>query len=204
MGKLLLDMKISPVGVAVVVGAIALIVLYVLMKDHFDKKKGFDSEEKKAVEEIIRKLAPEGENLTAVYANWEESVYQVGSTTTKYWYYAIGFNENVLCVVPLIFHNDDMSCGDCCYIRKEQLGMINASAKANWVELYDKEQKLILNLIVEERNTRLDSYNPVNIQQPEETKAFLAWRDRWMAEVNAANGVTVSGKIGKPVGRKKN
>ncbi len=202
MGTLLLDMKINPVGVAAVVGAIALIVLYVLVKDHLDKKKGFDSEEKKMVGEIIQRLAPEGETLTAVYANWEESVYQVGSTTTKYWYYAIGFNENVLCVVPLIFHNDDMSYKDYWYIHKEDIGLFNSSAKANWIELYDREQKPILSLMVEESNTKLDSYNPVNIQQPEETKAFLAWRDRWMAEVNAVNGVTASGKPGKLAGRK--
>ena len=79
-----------------------------------------------------------------------------------------------------------MSHSDVYCIHKDELGLINADKKSSWMELYNKQNECILSLMVVESNTKDDKYHPVNIQQPDEAKAFMEWRDRWMDEVNTA------------------
>lgn len=70
---------------------------------------------------------------------------------------------------------------------------------AAWAELYDKNFNEIISLSVFGENLKDDKYHPLNIIQEEEAKKFVAWKDNWMASVNAANGVEVTGKMKKPV-----
>lgn len=199
---ILLNTEFGAKEIVIGVGLIVLIAIYVLVKQHFNEKNGQDSEEKKAIEALIRKIVPAGETVTAAYATWQWTTWQGKRTTTSYWYYAIGFNDNAIYVVPLSFAGGDMSHSDSYCIRKEDLGLVNADKSGTWVELYDKSQKVIVSLMVIDSNTRDDQYHPVNIQQPEETKAFKEWCAKWLQEVNGANGVTVTGKIGKPIKKK--
>lgn len=200
---ILLNSEIDIKSVALVVGIIIIVTVIVMVKQHFDEKKGVDSDEKKDIEALVRKLAPEGQSLTAAYASWQWTTYQGRTTTTKYWYYAIGFNEDALYVVPLSFAGGDMSYGDCWCVKKEELGIVNGIQNGDWIELYDKNQEKMIQLMVKGSNTRDDQFHPVNIQQQDAAKAFQEWRNRWMEEVNAANNVTVTGKIGKPVKKNK-
>lgn len=199
---ILLNTEFGAREIAIGVGLIVIIAIYVLVKQHFDEKKGMDSEEKKAIEALIRKIVPAGEPVTAAYATWQWTTWQGKRTTTTYWYYAIGFSDSAIYVAPLSFAGGDMSYGDSYCIRKEELGLVNADKSGTWVELYDKSRKVIVSLMVTDSNTRDDQYHPVNIQQPEETKAFREWCAKWLQEVNGANGVSVTGKIGKPIKEK--
>ncbi len=68
------------------------------------------------------------------------------------------------------------------------------------MELYDRSQKELLSVSVFPENLNDDKYHPVNIMQPDEARAFVEWKDKWMDEVNTANHVEVNRqdeKIGK-------
>ncbi len=195
---ILMNSNVGPREIIIGLAVLVVVVIIVLIKQKHDEKKGVNSEEKQAVDALVKRLVPAGEVVTPAYACWEWTTYHGRASTTKYWYYAIGFNNSALYVIPLSFGGGDMSHSDVYAIHKDELGLINADKKNAWMELYNKQNECILSIMVVESNTKDDKYHPVNIQQPDEAKAFMEWRDRWMDEVNAANGVTVSGKIGKP------
>lgn len=184
------------------IAVIAAVVVYVTVKMHFDEKKGEDSEEKKAIAALIKKIVPEGESYTPAYAYWEiKTRYSVRS-----WYYAIGFNSERIYIVPLSFAGKEMSYGDYSVLEKKNLGLVNGQRDAkvmSWATFYDEEQKEIISLWVNESNTRDYKYHPVNIQQKEAMAAFARLVNQWMDEVNTAHGVTASGRIGVPLKKQK-
>lgn len=86
-------------------------------------------------------------------------------------------------------------------LEKEDIGIVNSKPGEIWVELYDKNQQEIISLMTVPENLNDDRFHPVNILQ-EEHKAFIAWKDAWMEEINAANDVIVTGKVKKPIKKK--
>ena len=60
--------------IIITVAVIAVIVVFVLVKSHFDTKKGVDSEEKRFVEDAVKNVVPAGEPYTAAYAHWEMKI----------------------------------------------------------------------------------------------------------------------------------
>ena len=172
---------------------VAIIFMYV--KSHFDEQKGYDSKEKHMIKDIIRNLMPDG---TAVYAIWFESSSSVRIKTTSYWYYAVGFNDNELCVVPLSVEKGELGFSKHFIIKKEDLGMITCvfNNKKNWYRaiFYDKEQRELVKIIVKGTNTKDDRVSPVNIQQQEETRAYGSWLAAWQEEVNRVNNAPVKYK----------
>ncbi len=185
--------------IIITVAVIAVIVVFVLVKSHFDTKKGVDSEEKRFVEDAVKNVVPAGEPYTAAYAHWEMTEYHGRSSTTRYWYYAIGFNDDRLYVIPLQKVDKELRQGAPYCINKSDLGMVNAKKGNIWMTFYDKDKEEIVTMMVAASNTKDDSFHPVNIQQPEAAAAWLQFMDQWLADVNSANGVTVTGKLGKPL-----
>lgn len=172
------------------------LIIGITIKMHFDELKGVDSEEKRKVAEIVRRVVPEGEEYTAAYAYWDRHMRHSIIT----WSYAIGFNSERIYVVPLSIVKDEMAYSDSFVIEKSRLGIVNSRRYKNkdsitWAEFYDEEQKHILSIWVRESNTKDSKSYPVNIQQKEETMKFGQLVNQWMDEVNTANGVTASGKI---------
>ncbi len=188
-----------PQMVMITVGVIVVVVIFVLIRDKINRGKASTGEDKQKVMDILQNKAPEAEKYTRAYATWEWETYQGRKTTTTYWYYAVAFNQESIYIVPLSFDSGDMKSGDAYCIRKSDLGVVNTKKGQNWVELYDKEQKEIVSLTVSGEYLKDDRYHPVNIIQPDAEKAFLEWKDKWMDEVNAANNVTATGKMKKPV-----
>ena len=47
-------------------------------------------------------------------------------------------------------------------------------------------------------NLNDDKFHPLNILQKEEAEAFVAWKDKWMEEINAVKGITVTGRQKDP------
>ncbi len=190
----------------VIMGGIALVVLFVIIyiKMTIDEKKGVDSEEKRKIKEIVKRVVPEGESYTVAYGTREELNMGGGGrnviTTTKYWYYAVAFRPGDLYLVPLSFDGGDMSYSDPIHFGMEDLGM--AEAKTGYVTLFDRDRKELMTLFVVASNTKDDKYHPVNIQQKEEAEAFGQFACNLMQEVNASNGVTDI-KAAKKEARKK-
>lgn len=179
--------------------AIAVLIAGIIVKMHFDEKKGVDSEEKRKVAEIVRRAVPAGEEYTAAYAYWEENT----RASKTCWFYAIGFNSERIYVVPLSITKGEIGYSDSFVIEKSKLGIVNGIRNKDtltWAAFYDEKQQKILSIWVRESNTKDSKCYPVNIQQKEEMRKFGQLVNQWMDEVNSAHGVTASGKLtGSPI-----
>lgn len=184
-------------GVAVVAVAV-----YVVMKEKANDKKALSGEDKKALTRVMNKITPPEESCTVAYATWEWTTFQGKSKTTQYWYYGIAFNSERIYIAPLSYDGGDISYKNPFILEKEDIGMVNSRPGEIWVELYDKNQQEIISLMTVPENLNDDRFHPVNILQEEEHKAFIAWKDAWMEEINAANDVIVTGKVKKPIKKK--
>lgn len=188
----------------IVIGVIVLVLLFIffLIRENINEKKGIDSEDKRAIKDIVNKLVPDAAEYMAAYAYWELKNFGGGgrtiTTTTRYWYYAVAFKPGTIYVIPLSYNGGAVSHGEPICLNKENLGMVNAKAGESWASFYDLEGKEIVSLAVVFYNTKSDKYHPVNIQQKEEQEAFAAFVRDFMAEVNGYRQVTVSGKPLKP------
>lgn len=88
--------------------------------------------------------------------------------------------------MPLIFGNKEIGHSKKIIIPKEYLGKISSNKPSDplqHLKFFDKEQNLILEVIVEEKNTKLDKTYPVNIVQIEEVRAFMQIIEQWKAEL---------------------
>lgn len=184
-------------GVVVVVVAI-----YIVMKEKANDKKALSGEDKKALAVIMNKFISEGETCTVAYATWEWTTFQGKSQTTQYWYYGIAFNSERIYIAPLSYDEGDISYKNPFVLEKGDIGIVNSKPGEIWVELYDKNQQEIISLMTAAKNLNDDKFHPINILQEEEHKAFIAWKDAWMEEINAVNGITVTGKMKRPVKKK--
>lgn len=176
--------------------------VYVLIRDKINKKKASTGEDRAALWNILQKAVPDAQNYTKAYACWEWTTYQGKTRKTTYWYYGVAFNSEQIFIVPLSCAGGDISYSEAFCIRKADLGMMNSKPDAAWAEFYDKNFNEIISLSVFGENLKDDKYHPLNIMQEEEAKKFVAWKDNWMASVNATNGVEVTGKMKKPVKRR--
>lgn len=192
-----------PQIILMVVALIVVIYIFVTIQEKRNRKKALEGDDRVRVWEILEKNVPDVQNYTRAYARWEWSTYAGRRTTTSYWYYGIAFNSDCIYVVPLSAEGGDISYSNGGVIYKDQLGVVNSKKGANWVELYDKDRKEIVSLMVFAENLKDDKYHPVNIIQTDEEKKFLDWKEKWMEEVNTANGVEATGKMKKPVKNKK-
>lgn len=178
---------------------VAIVFIFVLIKDKINKKKASTGEDRERVWGILKKVLPEAEDTTMAYACWEWTTYSGRTRTTTYWYYGVAFNEDNLYIAPLSCKSGNVESSTSYVIKKDDLGMINSKQGANWIELYDKNGKEIVSLSVFAENLKDDKYHPFNLLQKEEADKFVAWKDKWMEAVNAANGVEVTGKMKKPL-----
>lgn len=185
----------------IIYGAIVLVILFVVgyIKACIDEKKGADSEEKRQINNIIRKLVPNAEEFTTAYARWQVTNFTGGgrTKTTRYWYYAIAFKTGIIYIIPLSFDEGDISHGEPMCFTKDNLGMVDSDN--TWTTLYDTDQKEILTLAVFSSNLKGDKYEPVNIQQAEAAKAFETFIKEFMKEVNTYHNVPVKEKNGRPI-----
>ena len=192
-----------PQIIAMVVGLLVVIFIFVTIKDKINRKKAETSGDKEAVLNIMKKVVPDLENYVGAYGRWEWTTYQGRSQRTSYWYYGVAFNNERIYVVPLSCEAGDFSYSGSFCIEKKDVAIVNSKKGAAWVELYDMHQKELLSLMVLAENLKDDKYHPVNILQPDAEKAFIEWKDRWMDEINPINNVEGTGKMKQPVKAKK-
>lgn len=162
-----------------------------------NKKKGSDSEEKKRVAEIVQKISG-GDKVTPAYAKWMtvDGNYKEGKRTYRYWWYAIGFNNERIYIAPITVSDKDgkISYKDAFCIERSQLGLVNGKKNGDWMELYDKKKQKLCTLKVEANNTKGTLGNDkVNITQPEAVQAWKELVNLWLDAVNSANGVQATG-----------
>lgn len=184
-------------GVLIVIACI-----WVAISNKIGRKKAETGEDRETIWNILQKAVPDIEKYTRAYATWEWSTYQGKRKTTDYWYYGIAFNDQEICFVPLSFAGGDASYSQPFRITKDQVGIVNSKEDVNWVELYDKNRQEMVSIMVSKENLKFGKFEPVNIFQEEEANAFMSWKNKWMNDINAANGVEATGKMKKPVKKK--
>lgn len=190
--------KLSIIAFVVVVVAAF---VYVIIHDKFNRKKAMTGEDRENFLNMMRKAIPNASSYTIAYAGWEWTTWQGRQSTTKYWYYGIAFNRDELLVAPISVEDGDFSYKDLFRVDKSSVYCVNASLKgyAPWVELYDKDMKEMISIMVQAENLKDDRYHPVNILQPDEHKAFVEWAQNWMNDINVPHGLEVTGKQKKPL-----
>ncbi len=166
------------------------------IRDLLHMKKGVNSRAKARIEEIVAQTVPEGEKVTAAYASWmtTDSQPMKGKTIYRYWWYAIGFNDARIYIIPISIDNtgENISGKGSFCVERSQLGLVNGKESGNWLELYGKDQKKICTLKVEASNTK-GPCHLVDIAQPEAAKDFQRLIRLWLDVVNSTNGVKATG-----------
>ncbi len=158
------------------------IFLLILIKDMIGKRKAKTGKDKEKIHNILAKVMGENATYVPVYATRVEH----RGNTRFYYYYALAMQEERMVLVPLSFADQEVGYGKPFQIQKEQLGEIKTTkkleAKAKVIDLYDKNRKPIIQLLVNAEETRIDKKtDPVNLWQNEEllefSKILFRWRD---------------------------
>lgn len=179
----IIDKMINEHPVLLFVIMVVIIGIIIWIKARIDEKKGINSPEKQRVKEILQKIMMKQEDYDEyipVYA-YRRRTY---GRSVQSWHYAIALTKNRLYAVPLIFGDKEIGHSKEIVIPKEYLGKIVSGKPGDplqFLQFFDKEQNLILEITVEEKNTKLDKTYPVNITQIEEVRASMQIIEQWKA-----------------------
>ena len=168
----------------------AFAVLWIKMT--LDEKKGVDSKEKEEIRKIIGNLVPDGVQYTAAYAHSTE--YQ--GRIRYYHYYAVGFRADQpdhIWVIPIGVEGDRIVYTEPVRASAENLEYVGGNSSLLLLKFPGKRNNCI-QLSVSSSNTKLGKECRVNIQQPEESKAFDSFAEAFQEKVNAALGVDKKGR----------
>ena len=153
---------------------IAVIVIGVCIKTKIDEKKGKNSPEKHRIRKILSDTIVDCEGYIPVYG-YHRKLYGRNSVTS--WHYAMGINSDKLYVIPLILGETEIGYTKVSVIRFNDLGRIDCGKPGgpiHYLKFYDKSEKIIFEVTVEEKNTKMDKSYPFNITQVDETRAFMS------------------------------
>lgn len=171
------------VGFLVFIG----ILVYIVVSERREQTKRMESgEDKKKIWEIVRKVVPESDDCTIVYATYtkyETNGYAKGYTM-YYWYYAVGFTSERIYCVPLKFVDKDIFYEGYFSVDKSMVTrMKNLLCTDNiscTTELFDNTGDVICHLEVEGKHY---SEN-ISVKQETESAAFRALMIQWAREIN--------------------
>lgn len=156
-------------------------VLIILIKSHFDEKKGIDSPEKRKIGEILQKIMQEHKEIReyiSVYAYQRED----HARSVRCWYYAIALTADKMYVVPLIFGDKEIGHSQAIVIERDLVDKIDTGKPGGpiyFIKCLDGSGNVLLDFRLEEKNTKLDKTYPVNIVQVEEARAFVKVLEHW-------------------------
>lgn len=177
----MIDRMINEHPVLMFFGAFAIFVLIIWIKSCIDEKKGIDSPEKQKVKQILQKIMQERDDFreyVSVYAYRRDS----HARSVKCWYYAIALTVDKMYVVPLIFGDKEIGHSNTIVIEKDFADVVETSKPGgpmHVLKFSDGNGDVILEITLEEKNTKLDKTYPVNITQVEETRAFMQMLEQW-------------------------
>ncbi len=184
------------IGGAVLVG----IIVFVLVSESLNRKKALTSEDYSKLKEIARKLIPNVDEYTVIYAWWDQTSIRAGGSkiraTTYMSYYAVCFSNEDMVLIPLSITKGNIGYDKAFTIKKDDLNMVNGDPQANWMTLIDKNDQEIVSIIATEENLHSDTCH-VNIIQTEQISLFKEFIKSFMEAVNTENNRVPSGKIGK-------
>ena len=151
------------------------------------KKRMESGVDKRKLQYIMSKVVTSGENYTTAYASWYDVDFPKWGRhyTTSYWYYAIGFNDTRIYIVPLKFE-----CGEIYYknyycVEKSMVAKVESEPKYGKIKFFDRNGNIIAHLHVEESNNYSHGNGNINLYQKEEFEAFCNLIVNWTSEINS-------------------
>lgn len=181
----------------VVIALVVIVVLFVIIwiKISMDEKKGVNSQEKADVRKIISNLVPDGEQYVAAYAHSKEVYGSARMRREVYHYYAIGFRQDRtdhLWVVPIGVEGGKIVYTEPMCLNAQTVAFIGGRPVELVVHFPGSKDTCILS--VDGSNTKLGKECQVNIQQPEEAKAYAEFAPAFQERVNGEIGVDRKGR----------
>jgi len=199
-GRAMIEKMADAIGVTpktLVIGIICFIIAFIIIyiKITIDEKKGVNSQEKADVRKLVDNLVPNGMQYMAAYAHSKE-VY--GSRTMRrevYHYYVLGFRGDEpdhMWVIPIGVESGKIVYTEAIRVGAENLTHVGGNAYCLLLNFPGK--KNLYMITVDSSNTKLGKECQVNIQQPEEARAFQEFAPKFQERVNAALGVDKKGR----------
>ncbi|MDE7218707.1 MAG: hypothetical protein K2O45_03665 [Oscillospiraceae bacterium] len=180
--------------ITIVVLVIAFILIWI--KISIDEKKGVNSQEKEEIRKIVGNLVPDGVQYTAAYAHSKEVYGGAHMRREVYHYYAVGFRPDQadhIWVIPIGVEGGKIVYTEPVRASAENLAYVGGGAYELLLKFPGKRDNFI-KLTVDESNTKLGKECRVNIQQPDEAKAWKPFAEAFQTGVNAALGVDKKGR----------
>ena len=173
----------TPGKIALVVGFVVVVFIFVTVREHINTKKGEKGEDIAKIREVLKRLLPDYADYTTAYAFHKNKVYRGRSTTTTYYHYAIAFKPGVLYVLPIKYSGGEVSWqGNGALLTKDNLGKVEHD-KLGTV-LFGLDGKELCRFNVMAGYTKQDKYEPFNIQQKAEWEAYKIFIEGFVREVN--------------------
>ncbi len=166
-------------GLAILVGIGVVVFIWEQIKGKKNDQLATTGEDKERLKSAVALVLPDETGYEVAYGHWEKVEYYGRSRRTTYYTYALAFNAEKMWMIPLGYEKDKILPGRPVLITKDSLGKADVTPHEKNGELIgvslvlrDKDGKSPVNLDVDVKNRRSDSYHHVNIDQPEECDAF--------------------------------
>lgn len=157
--------------------------VFVFIKERINEKKARTGEDLAKVRAVLSRLLPDGTGYTTAYAFYKWSKYQGRSRKTWYYHYAIAFRPGELFVVPIQYAGGQVSAqGQGALLTPENVGRVESDGAGP--VFFGKDGKEICHFRVLAMYTRQDRYEPFNIAQAEESRAFDSFIADFTRRVN--------------------
>lgn len=173
--------------IAIFVGPLLFAPIYGYICHLISKKKMEAGVDKRKIQYVLQNIIPPGENYTAAYASWYRVDYPKFGRNyiTNYWYYAIGFNESRIYIVPLMLEDGEIYYSSYNCIEKSMVSKVESEPQYGKITLFDRNNRLLAHLQVDDENNSSHGNGNINLYQKEEAKAFRELVENWTAEINA-------------------
>ena len=180
-----------PIFWVLVIGAV---ICFQLMKRSGNRKAAESGEDKQRVRAAAEPLLREGGSC--LYAHWEERESYGRAVRTTYHRYAVTYQGQTLCVVPLYIEKKTrrMQLGQPSVFTTENLGKVIVKAKQKdgaaehmEITLIGKQGETLSQFFAEAENYRKNRWYPVNIEQREECASFERFMTSLTQRVAAEN-----------------
>lgn len=179
--QIALAVEWTPERIALVVGFVVVVFIFVMVREHINTKKGEKGEDMAKIREVLKRLLPDYSTYTTAYAEYKNKVYRGRSTTTTYYHYATG----ALYVLPIKYSGGEISWqGNGALLTKDNLGKVEVDKSGVETALFGLDGKELCRFRVWSSNTRQDKYELFNIQQKAEAETYKTFIEDFARDIN--------------------
>lgn len=161
----------------------AVILVFVFIREHINEQKAKTGEDLAKVRAVLSRLLPDSTSYTTAYGFYKWSKYQGRSKRTWYYHYAVAFRPGELFVVPIQYAGGEVSAQSRgALLTPENVGRVEFDGAGPVI--FGKDGQEICHFRVLAGYTKQDRYEPFNISQLEESRAFKDFIQDFIQRVN--------------------